>query len=51
MGRDLIEMGYSPGPLFSEILQRVEEAQLDGLLSTRDDASAWVMEHFERSGA
>jgi poly(A) polymerase len=45
-GRDLMEMGFVPGPLFSEILHRMEEAQLEGLLNTRGDAAAWVQEHF-----
>ena len=31
-GDDLKEMGFRPGPLFKEILQAVEEAQLDGRL-------------------
>ena len=29
-GQELIDMGYKPGPLFSEILNAVEEAQLEG---------------------
>src|ERR1700689_1849207 len=34
-GEDLKEMGYQPGPLYKEILQAVEDAQLDGALSDR----------------
>ncbi|HZD33331.1 MAG TPA: CCA tRNA nucleotidyltransferase [Candidatus Angelobacter sp.] len=41
-GRDLIEMGYRPGPWFTEILSAVEEAQLEGRLRSRADAVAWV---------
>ena len=39
-GDDLKEMGFRPGPLFKEILQAVEEAQLDGRLQERDEALA-----------
>ncbi len=45
-GRDLLEMGFVPGPQFSRILAAVSEAQLDGTLATRDQALAWVQEQF-----
>ncbi|MFQ5667883.1 MAG: CCA tRNA nucleotidyltransferase [Candidatus Binatia bacterium] len=45
-GRDLMEMGFVPGPQFSRILAAVTEAQLDGTLATRDQALAWVRERF-----
>ena len=45
-GRDLIDMGLSPGPLFSEILRAVEDAQLDGHISTADEARRMVMEQW-----
>jgi poly(A) polymerase len=45
-GGDLQELGFTPGPLFKEILHSVEDAQLDGLLKSRDDAVAYVSEHF-----
>ena len=32
-GRDLIEMGFTPGPTFKEILRAVEDAQLDGRIA------------------
>jgi poly(A) polymerase len=38
-GKDLIAMGYAPGPLFSEILSAVEDEQLEGRL---DNAQAAV---------
>ena len=31
-------MGYRPGPLFREILEAVEEAQLDGRIHTPEEA-------------
>jgi poly(A) polymerase len=45
-GEDLKEMGYRPGPQFKLILQAVEDAQLDGALSDRDRALAFVRERF-----
>ncbi len=41
-GDDLIALGYRPGPLIGEILHALEEAQLEGTLTTRADALAWV---------
>jgi poly(A) polymerase len=45
-GRDLIEMGLPPGPLFSEILHAVEDAQLDGNISSSDEARRMVMDQW-----
>ncbi len=39
-GRDLIAAGYSPGPAFSEALEAVETAQLEGEIHTPDEAMA-----------
>lgn len=41
-GRDLIALGLTPSPKFSEILNRVYELQLDGVLEDRDGALVWV---------
>ncbi len=41
-GRDLIALGYTPSPLFSEILERVEDLQLDDQLTTRQQAIDFV---------
>ncbi|MCD6498341.1 MAG: CCA tRNA nucleotidyltransferase [Deltaproteobacteria bacterium] len=41
-GKDLIDMGYEPGPKFQEVLDRIEEAQLDGNVSNADDARRLV---------
>jgi poly(A) polymerase len=43
-GADLIAAGYAPGPLFSEILTAVEDAQLEGTLTTPGEAMAFVRE-------
>jgi poly(A) polymerase len=45
-GRDLIAIGFPPGPRFSEILHAVEEQQLEGALADRDAALAWVRATF-----
>jgi poly(A) polymerase len=37
-GRDLIEMGMKPGPLFKKVLFEVESAQLAGELKTKEEA-------------
>lgn len=45
-GNDLIGMGFSPGPLFAEILRTVEDAQLDGEISTSEDARGLVRQRW-----
>jgi len=45
-GDDLIAQGYSPGPLFKQILQAVEDAQLEGRIHTRRAALRLVGERF-----
>ena len=49
-GRDLIAMGFTPGPIFQDILKQVEEAQLGGELVTREEAMAWVGKNFVGRG-
>ena len=45
-GRDLIEMGYKPGPRFKEILCAVEDAQLEGQLTSHEEAIQFVRERY-----
>jgi poly(A) polymerase len=45
-GRDLIAAGYAPGPRFKEVLRAVEDAQLDGAVSTSEQALALARERF-----
>jgi hypothetical protein len=45
-GRDLIEAGYQPGPLFKEMLALAEDAQLEGRIATSDEGMALVKEAF-----
>jgi poly(A) polymerase len=45
-GRELIAAGYNPGPAFKEMLQSVEDAQLEGAITTPEQALALVREKF-----
>jgi poly(A) polymerase len=45
-GRDLIEAGYEPGPRFKEVLTAVEDAQLEGRLTSREAAMEYVLREF-----
>ncbi len=49
-GRELIELGYAPGPRFKEILSAVEDAQLEGRLRSREEALELVKREFPRVG-
>ncbi len=41
-GKDLHELGLAPGPRFKELLDAVRDAQLDGLVKSREEAIAWI---------
>jgi len=45
-GGDLIELGFTPGPRFKEILRQVEDAQLGGELCSRAEAIEWIKTKF-----
>ncbi len=45
-GDDLIRMGFAPGPLFSEILTAVEDAQLGGEIGDAEQARRYVLERY-----
>ena len=45
-GDDLIAMGLAPGPLFKEILTKVEDEQLEGRLTTRQQALDFTKERY-----
>lgn len=45
-GNDLQTLGYLPGPLFNQMLHSLEDAQLEGLINSRDDAVDYVLRHF-----
>lgn len=48
-GDDLVYMGYHPGPRFSEILHALEDAQLEGVISTREEALQFVAKAYTHS--
>src|SRR5262245_41466697 len=47
-GGDLLALGYPRGPLYTEILHAVEEKQLEGELTSRDEALDWVQRTYRR---
>ena len=47
-GAALIERGHRPGPQFSELLDRIRDAQLNGEIHTRDAALALADQLFPR---
>ncbi len=49
-GRDLMALGYKPGPLFKVILDALEDAQLERLVTTREEARRFVGERYEKPG-
>jgi poly(A) polymerase len=48
-GNDLITAGYAPGPHFKELLTAVEDAQMDGTITTKEEALLLVREKCESS--
>ena len=47
-GDDLLAMGYHPGPQFARILTGVEDAQLEGQITTTAEAKEFVVRNFGR---
>jgi poly(A) polymerase len=45
-GIDLQSLGFPSGPLFSKILRSLEDAQLEGLIRSREEAIAFVDQHY-----
>jgi poly(A) polymerase len=48
-GDDLQAMGFKPGPVFSQILRSLEDAQLEGQVQTREEAAQLVIRQFGRN--
>lgn len=46
-GEDLIRLGFTPGPIFAEILEAVEDAQLEGELTNSDEAERFVRDNWK----
>jgi len=47
-GTSLRKMGYTPGPLFTTILNHLLEARLDGLVRTKKDEKRFVKTHYPK---
>jgi poly(A) polymerase len=45
-GRDLLALGWKPGPAVGKILEAVQTRQLEGTLATREEALAWIAREF-----
>lgn len=45
-GRDLIELGFKPGPDFSKILKELEDQQLEEKILTKAAAVDWIKSNF-----
>ena len=46
-GRDLIRLGWKPGPEIGRVLEAVETRQLEGALASRDQALDWISREFK----
>ena len=44
-GRDLIALGWKPGPHFGPILETIQTAQLEGTLTTPEEALVWLKQN------
>ncbi|HYK40144.1 MAG TPA: CCA tRNA nucleotidyltransferase [Candidatus Eremiobacteraceae bacterium] len=49
-GDDLLHLGFPPGPKFAQILRSIEDAQLEGIIKTREDALKFVEKVYAHSG-
>ena len=45
-GRDLLSLGFAPGPLLGEILRAMEDARREGDVNDREEALDWVRERY-----
>ncbi|RMF93884.1 MAG: CBS domain-containing protein [Nitrospinota bacterium] len=45
-GKELIQLGLQPGPLFGKILAHLREAKLDGKVHTAEEELAFVRTHY-----
>ncbi len=46
-GHDLIAAGYKPGPAFAQMLRLAEDAQLEGIVRTKEEGLRFLRERFE----
>jgi tRNA nucleotidyltransferase (CCA-adding enzyme) len=45
-GRDLKDMGITPGPVYRRILDQLLDGRLNGQLSSREEEMKFVRQHF-----
>jgi tRNA nucleotidyltransferase (CCA-adding enzyme) len=50
-GRDLLELGLAPGPQMGELLREVYERQLDGAVTSLEEARAFVSRRIDETKA
>ena len=43
-GYDVMDLGIKPGPIISEIMTKIEDAQLEGTIKTREDALVYLQD-------
>lgn len=48
-GRDLMERGWSAGKMLGQVLTAVQNAQLEGLISSKEEALDWVQKNCSQS--
>ena len=48
-GKDLIEIGWEPGPELGIVLTKIQDLQLEGNLSTKEEALEWVNSNYSTS--
>jgi tRNA nucleotidyltransferase (CCA-adding enzyme) len=45
-GKDLVKMGFQPGPIFKEIFDRLLEARLNKVVKSKGEEVRFVKENF-----
>jgi tRNA nucleotidyltransferase/poly(A) polymerase len=46
-GKDLISLGFKPGIIFKEILNKISDLQLEGILNTKDDSITYIKNNWD----
>ena len=49
-GNDLKRMGYKPSPKFTQILEEIKKARLDGRVGTKAEEIKYIRDNFPREG-
>ncbi len=48
-GRDLVALGFQPGPEMGRLLRQIEEKQLEGIFQTKEEALHWARSRWKRA--